>query len=127
MTRGTGFPGRNVVAIQGFSFSGQGPNAALVFVTLKDWAERGAGNSVQEISNRANMQLFGLKDATSFALSPPPIEGFGTTNGFTFRLQDRGAKGQAALTEAAGMLLGKASGNPIIAGIRPDRNSRRTC
>ncbi|OAV56404.1 multidrug efflux RND transporter permease subunit [Rhizobium sp. WYCCWR10014] len=110
----------NVVAIQGFSFSGQGPNAALVFVTLKDWAERGAGNSVQEISNRANMQLFGLKDATSFALSPPPIEGFGTTNGFTFRLQDRGAKGQAALTEAAGMLIGKASQNPIIAGIRPE-------
>ncbi|MBX4861113.1 multidrug efflux RND transporter permease subunit [Rhizobium sophorae] len=110
----------NVVAIQGFSFSGQGPNAALVFVTLKDWAERGAGNSVQEISNRANMQLFGLKDATSFALSPPPIEGFGTTNGFTFRLQDRGAKGQAALTEAAGMLIGKASQNPIISGIRPE-------
>ena len=110
----------NVVAIQGFSFSGQGPNAALVFVTLKDWAERGAGNSVQEISNRANMQLFGLKDATSFALSPPPIEGFGTTNGFTFRLQDRGAKGQAALTEAAGILIGKASENPIIAGIRPE-------
>lgn len=110
----------NVVAIQGFSFSGQGPNAALVFVTLKDWAERGAGNSVQEISNRVNMQLFALKDATSFALSPPPIEGFGTTNGFTFRLQDRGGKDQAALTEAAGMLLGKASGNPIIAGIRPE-------
>ncbi|MGR9056606.1 multidrug efflux RND transporter permease subunit [Rhizobium leguminosarum] len=110
----------NVVAIQGFSFSGQGPNAALVFVTLKDWAERGAGNSVQEISNRANMQLFGLKDATSFALSPPPIEGFGTTNGFTFRLQDRGAKGQAALTEAAGMLIGTASENPVIAGIRPE-------
>ncbi|MBB5662650.1 hydrophobe/amphiphile efflux-1 (HAE1) family protein [Rhizobium leguminosarum] len=110
----------NVVAIQGFSFSGQGPNAALVFVTLKDWAERGAGNSVQEISNRVNMQLFALKDATSFALSPPPIEGFGTTNGFTFRLQDRGAKGQAALTEAAGMLLGKASENPIFAGVRPE-------
>ncbi|MGO7954704.1 efflux RND transporter permease subunit, partial [Rhizobium ruizarguesonis] len=83
--------------------------AMMVFVTLKDWAERGPGNSVQEISNRANMQLLGLKDATSFALSPPPIEGFGTTNGFTFRLQDRGAKGQAALTEEAGMLLGKAS------------------
>ncbi len=110
----------NVVAIQGFSFSGTGPNAALVFVTLKDWSERGEGNSVQEIADRANMQLFGLKDATSFALSPPPIEGFGTSNGFTFRLQDRGGKGQAALNTAAGQLMAQATQSGLIVGIRPE-------
>ncbi|MFC0220401.1 multidrug efflux RND transporter permease subunit [Pseudochelatococcus lubricantis] len=110
----------NVVAIQGFSFSGTGPNAALVFVTLKDWAERGEGSSVQEIADRANMQLFGLKDATSFALSPPPIEGFGTSNGFTFRLQDRGGKGQAALNAAAGELMAKATQSGLIVGVRPE-------
>ena len=110
----------NTVAIQGFSFSGTGPNAALVFVTLKDWAERGEGNSAQEIANRANMQLFALKDATTFALSPPPIEGFGVSNGFTFRLQDRGGNGQAALNAAAGELMAKASQSGLIVGIRPE-------
>jgi len=108
----------NVVAIQGFSFSGMGANAAIAFVTLKDWAERGDGNTVQEIANRANMKLFGLKDATAFALSPPPIEGFGTTNGFSFRLQDRSGLGQEALKKANAELMAKAGGGTIVTGLR---------
>jgi multidrug efflux pump len=108
----------NIVAIQGFSFSGNGANAALAFVTLKDWAERGPGNSVQEIANRVNGQLFALKDATTFALSPPPIEGFGATGGFSFRLQDRGGKGQVALAQAAGQLMGMAAKSPVLTGMR---------
>jgi multidrug efflux pump len=31
---------QSMVAVLGFSFSGQGQNAALSFVTLKDWSER---------------------------------------------------------------------------------------
>lgn len=109
---------KDIVAIQGFSFSGNGANAALAFVTLKDWSERGAGNSAQDIANRANMKLFGLKDATTFALSPPPIEGFGTSGGFSFRLQDRNGIGQAALSAAAAELMQKAGKNPILTGMR---------
>lgn len=110
----------NLIAIRGFSFSGTGPNAALMFVTLKDWSERGKGNSAQEIADRANMQLFALKDASTFALSPPPIEGFGTSDGFTFRLQDRGGNGQAALVKAAGDLMEKAGKSPILTGLRTE-------
>ncbi len=109
---------KDIVAIQGFSFSGNGANAALAFVTLKDWSERGAGNSAQDVANRANMQLFGLKDATTFALSPPPIEGFGTSGGFSFRLQDRNGIGQAALSAAAAQLMQKAGQSPILTGMR---------
>ncbi|MFS2153379.1 multidrug efflux RND transporter permease subunit [Rhizobium sp. Rhizsp42] len=108
----------NIVAIQGFSFSGNGANAGLAFVTLKDWSERGEGNSVQDIANRANMQLFALKDATSFALSPPPIEGFGTTGGFSFRLQDRAGLGQAALANATAELMAKAGQSKVVTGVR---------
>jgi multidrug efflux pump len=37
-----------MVGVLGFSFSGQGQNAALAFVTLKDWNERTApGQSAQ--------------------------------------------------------------------------------
>ncbi len=109
---------RDIIAIQGFSFSGNGPNAAIAFVTFKDWAERGEGNTVQEIADRANMKLFGLKDATTFALSPPPIEGFGTTGGFSFRLQDRSGLGQAELAKAAGELMAKAGQSSVVTGMR---------
>lgn len=108
----------SVVAIQGFSFSGNGANAALAFVPLKDWSERGEGDAAQDIANRANMKLFGLKDARTFALSPPPIEGFGATGGFSFRLQDRGGLGQAALSAAAGQLMQLASQSEVLTGMR---------
>lgn len=109
---------RDVVVIQGFSFSGTGSNAALMFVTLKDWSERGPNNTAQDIANRVNMQLFGLKDATSFALSPPAIQGFGATGGFSFRLQDRSGLGQAALSAAAADLMQKAGNDKQLRGMR---------
>ena len=109
---------RDVVAIQGYSFSGSGANAALLFVTLKDWSERGVGQSAQEIADHTNVQLLDLKDAASFALSPPPIEGFGTTAGFALRLQDRNGLGVRALTEAAAALLQKARESPVVTGVR---------
>lgn len=109
---------KDVIAIQGFSFSGSGANAALMFVTLKDWSERGEGNSAQEIADRVNMSLFGLKDATSYALSPPAIEGFGSTGGFAFRLQDRNGVGQVALSAAGAELMKKASQSPVLTSMR---------
>ncbi|MFT4012669.1 MAG: efflux RND transporter permease subunit [Paracoccus sp. (in: a-proteobacteria)] len=106
----------NTVAIRGFSFSGQGPNAGLMFVTFKDWAER--DQSAQELASAANMQMFGYQDAQVFALSPPPIPGFGTTGGFSFRLQDRSGQGQAALLAAARQLMAQARESGIATGLR---------
>ncbi len=107
-----------VFAIAGFSFSGAGQNAGLAFVTLKDWSVRGSANSAEAIAARANGQLMQLRDAVTFALSPPPIQGLGSTSGFSFRLQDRGGMGQTALAAARDQLLGAATGNPILAGLR---------
>jgi multidrug efflux pump len=107
-----------IVAISGFSFSGTGENAALAFVTLKDWDERDEQNSAEAIAGRANMSLFGLKDAMTFALSPPPIQGLGTTNGFAFRLQDRAGLGQDALASARDQLLAAAARSSIVTGLR---------
>src|SRR5690554_2139594 len=94
-----------MVVVSGFSFSGAGDNAGLAFVTLKDWSERDEENSAEAIAGRANGSLFQIKDAISFALSPPPIQGLGTSNGFTFRLQDRSGQVQAALAAARDQLM----------------------
>jgi multidrug efflux pump len=59
-----------------------------------------------------------IRDALTFALSPPPIQGLGTTNGFSFRLQDRSGRGQAQLAAARDQLLAAASKNPKLAGLR---------
>ncbi len=107
-----------VFAISGFSFSGAGQNAALAFVPLKDWSERGPEDSAQAIAMRVNGKLMQIRDALTFALSPPPIQGLGTTSGFSFRLQDRGGVGQAQLAAARDQLMAAAAKSPILAGVR---------
>ncbi|TGR72401.1 multidrug efflux RND transporter permease subunit [bacterium M00.F.Ca.ET.194.01.1.1] len=107
-----------VIAVSGFSFSGSGQNAGLAFATLKDWSERGPEDSAAAISARINGKLWGLPDAMSFALSPPPIQGLGNSSGFTFRLQDRSGAGQTALSAAGEQLMAAARQSPILAGLR---------
>ncbi len=111
----------NIVTVAGFSFSGQGQNAGLAFVILKDWSERsGADHAASAIAGRAFMALSSIRDAFIFALSPPPIPELGTGTGFNFRLQDRAAQGHDALVNARNQLLGMASQSKILAGVRPD-------
>ncbi|AIY40081.1 RND efflux system [Collimonas arenae] len=110
----------NVVAITGFSFSGNGQNAGLVFTPLKDWSERGPAESADAIAGKAFGVFSQIKDAIVYPLNPPPIPELGNATGFTFRLQDRSGQGHAALTAARNQLLGMASQSKILAGVRPE-------
>ncbi len=112
---------KSMVGVLGFSFSGQGQNSGLAFVTLKDWDERKApGQSAQDLARRSFGALMQIRDAFIFPLSPPPIPELGNATGFTFRLQDRGSNGRAALIAARNQLLGMASQSKLLAGVRPD-------
>ncbi len=112
---------QSMVSVMGFSFSGQGQNAGLAFVPLKDWRERkGPEHSSQGLAGRAFGALMSVRDAFIFALAPPSIPELGTATGFNFRLQDRGGNGHDALLAARNQLLGMASQSKIITGVRPD-------
>ncbi|MDP3165634.1 MAG: efflux RND transporter permease subunit [Hydrogenophaga sp.] len=112
---------QSMVGVLGFSFSGQGQNAALAFITLKDWSERTApGSSAEAVAGRAFGALSGIRDAFIFPLSPPPIPELGASSGFSFRLQDRAGLGREALLSARGQLLGLASQSKVITQVRPD-------
>ncbi len=112
---------QSMVGVLGFSFSGQGQNAALAFVTLKDWSERtGPGQDATSLAGRAFGALSGVRDAFIFPLSPPPIPELGSASGFTFRLQDRSGAGPEALLAARNQLLGMAAQSPVLAQVRAD-------
>src|SRR6185369_16054839 len=112
---------QSMVGVLGFSFSGQGQNAGLAFVTLKDWSDRkGDEHAAASIAGRAFGALMGVRDAFIFPLSPPAIPELGTASGWAFRLQDRGGNGHAALVAARNQLLAAAAKDPILAGVRPD-------
>ncbi|NBD20796.1 efflux RND transporter permease subunit [Aquabacterium fontiphilum] len=111
----------SMVGVVGFSFSGTGQNAALAFVTLKDWSERtGEGQSAQALAGRAFGALMGIRDAFIFPLAPPAIRELGNATGFSLRLQDRGGLGHEALLAARNQLLGMAGQSKVVTGLRPD-------
>ncbi|HEY8102251.1 MAG TPA: efflux RND transporter permease subunit [Burkholderiaceae bacterium] len=109
-----------VLAVTGFSFSGSGQNAGLVFTPLIDWNERDKNNSATAIVGRAFGALSTIRDAIIFPVNPPPIRELGNATGFTFRLQDRGGLGHEALLAARNQLLGMAAKSPVLKGTRPE-------
>lgn len=111
----------NMVALTGFSFSGQGQNMGLAFIPLKPWADRkGDGQDAQSFANRITMHMGALRDSFIFVVSPPPIPELGTGTGFSFRLQDRGGNGHEALVKARNQLLGMAMQSKVLTGLRPE-------
>ena len=111
----------SVFAITGFSFAGNGQNMGLAFVRLKDWEERGAaGQDVKSVAGRAMGAFSKLDDAMVFAIVPPSVVELGNANGFDLQLQDSGNIGHQELLNARNMLLGMASQNPKLVGVRPN-------
>ncbi|MBV8501978.1 MAG: efflux RND transporter permease subunit [Paucibacter sp.] len=111
------------IGVIGFSFSGQGQNAALVFVPLKPWDERkGSQHSATALAGRAFGAMMGVRDAFIFPLSPPPIPELGTATGFALRLQDRGGLGHEALLGARNQMMGMLMQSKIVnpTSVRPD-------
>ncbi len=110
----------NMVAVRGFSFNGNGLNAGLAFITLKDFSERrGPGDSAQAIADKAMGQLlYGIPDAMVFTIVPPAIMELGNAQGFDMRLEDRGGLGHDALMEGAQQLMQMAAESPVLTQTR---------
>ena len=110
----------SVFTINGFSFAGQGQNAGLAFISLKDWEERsGADNKAQAIAGRAMGAFSQYKDGMIFALVPPAVQELGNATGFDVQLVDSGGIGHERLTQTRNMMLGMAMQDPRLAQVRP--------
>ncbi|GKX56971.1 multidrug efflux RND transporter permease subunit [Leminorella grimontii] len=112
----------SVFTVNGFSFSGQGQNAGLAFVSLKDWSEReGDENKVGAIVERASRSFAKIQDGIALAFNLPPIVELGTATGFDFQLIDQGGLGHDRLTQARNELLGKVAEHPdLLVKVRPN-------
>jgi HAE1 family hydrophobic/amphiphilic exporter-1 len=66
------------------------PNAALMFVGLKDWHERkDPRQHASAIAREWTRKFYGIAGARAFAFGPPPLPGYGNVSGFSMQLQDR--------------------------------------
>lgn len=105
----------------GFSFAGNGQNAGLAFVRLKDWSERKSPDQkVKAIAGRAMGAFSQIREAMVFAFAPPAVMELGNASGFDLQLQDQGGVGHEALMAARNQLLGMAAKNPLLMAVRPN-------
>jgi len=85
------------------------------WVTLEPWEDRKQiEQQYQVIKAKLNLKLITLPQGTTFAVSPPAIQGVGTSGGFQFVLEDRGGHDSEYLVNNLHKFLDAASKRPEI-------------
>jgi hydrophobic/amphiphilic exporter-1 (mainly G- bacteria), HAE1 family len=88
---------------------------SFFFVTLDPWEDRKKiEEQFQVIKAKLNLKLITLPQGTTFAFSPPAIQGVGTSGGFQFVLEDRSGKESEFLVNNLNKFLETARKRPEI-------------
>ncbi len=111
----------SLFTVSGFNFAGQGQNAGIAFVNLKDWSERPRFDmGVDAVIGRSMGYFSRYKKASVFAFNSPAIRELGQATGFDFYLEDVGNIGHDKLIEVRNQFLGKAAQSPVLQRVRPN-------
>ena len=108
-----------VFQITGFSFVGNGENTGMCFIKLKDWGDR--DDTATQVIQKANGMLHSIADAQVFVVNLPTIRGLSQFGGVDMYLQARAGQSRDELSKALGTVLGKASQEKGLQGIRPNK------
>ena len=112
---------RGVYTINGFSFAGSGQSSGIAFMPMKEWKDRpGAANRAQAMVARAMGAFSQYRDGLIFAVIPPSVQELGNATGFDLQLVDEAGIGHDRLLAARNQLLGMASQDKRIVGVRPN-------
>ncbi len=88
----------------------QSPNAATIFIRLTDWDLRTTPELQQEaLVGQLMKKLATIREAFILVITPPAIQGLGTSGGFEMQVEDRGGAGLVELQGAVNRLLAVAT------------------
>jgi hydrophobe/amphiphile efflux-1 (HAE1) family protein len=110
----------HAVAFVGFSGATRtnSPAAGAIFVSPLPFEERkDHGPTADELRVELQKKLSAIPDANIFVIPPPPVQGLGTSGGFTFLVQDRSGRDPQALQEATDELILASRKEPALAGL----------
>lgn len=103
--------------IVGFSLLNRvnGGSYAFSVIRLKDWKERKEPNqSVDAIVGELFAKTAAFKDARVLFFTPPSVQGFGTADGFEFKIQDKGDDDWATVSKVSNEFLAELMKRPEI-------------
>jgi len=79
-------------SVAGFSFAGSAPNAGMVFLNLRPYAQRkGREHTASAVANRLRGPFFGISGAIVVPFEAPAVQGLGQFGGFQYELLDQGS------------------------------------
>jgi len=105
------------MSVVGFSLlnSVNGGSYAFTVIKLKDWKERKEANqSVDAVVGELFGRTAHFKDARALFFTPPSVQGFGTADGFEFKIQDTGDDDWATVSKVSNEFLGELMKRPEI-------------
>lgn len=105
------------MSVVGFSLlnSVNGGSYAFTVIKLKDWKERkGDNQSVDEVVKELFGRTAHFKDAKALFFTPPSVSGFGSADGFEFKIQDKGDDNWQKVSQVSNEFLGALMQRPEI-------------
>ncbi len=92
-----------------------GGSYAFSIVKLKDWSERKDKNqSVDAVVGQLFGVTAGIKDAKLIFFTPPSVQGFGSADGFEFKLQAKGDDSWTEMGQVSSQFLQELNKRPEI-------------
>jgi HAE1 family hydrophobic/amphiphilic exporter-1 len=106
-------------SVLGFNFGGNGPNRGVIFTSLTPVSGReGAEHSALAVVGDMQRKLGAIPGALVIPFLPPPIQGQGSTGGFTFELLDQsGSSDFTELSRAGQDLMAEAGRSGRVGGL----------
>ena len=105
-------------ALPGFSQFGAAPNRAVVFSSLKPFADRkGEEHSAAAVIGRLRPKLFGIPGALVIPFNPPAVQGLGQFGGFQFELEDQGRNTLQGIADTASKLVAEGNASKGLVGL----------
>ena len=105
------------MSVVGFSLLNRvnGGSYAFTIIKLKDWKERKEDHQhVDAVLGQLYAKTAGFKDAKILFFTPPSVSGFGTADGFEFKIQDKGDDDWATVSKVSNEFLGELMKRPEI-------------
>jgi hydrophobe/amphiphile efflux-1 (HAE1) family protein len=107
--------------INGYSFPGRAQTSGIIFVQMKEFADRkGDAPRAQDVIARINDRFADYKDANITAGNPSAIPGLGNVSGFDLELMDSGGVGHDALMAARDDVISRGNASPVMQNVRPN-------
>ena len=93
-------------------------NSAGLAPVFEPWSKRKLkGRTSDVIAADLRERLKAVSGASVIVATPPPVQGLGSTGGFSLRLQDRAGLGSDALAKATAQLIAAANATPGMTGV----------